>query len=447
MLLLFLLIAQLLAVTAVYREVSTKVAGLMGSAPVVQFGLAQRGTINIDYSIMLNGEVTTLSQLEKYNLYFLAAVINEDMRTTYFDEFLEGQVFELGAGESETLCNAPTIARWQLYGTGNITHTLTGRDARAERYTAMLLQCRSGLAASDTGFPTMDVDIAVTMTNARPEGDGISHLGVEDVMMVRSLEGQCIIYMLMLGGLLAQMWYHKGHNLKLQYMFLGCCILCIITTFIRYGRWYNLNLTGLYNVHYLLASRIFESIEEVAFLTTVLMVALGWSTLHFELTDMQIKVTLAGMSFFLIMSLAWASCLQPDTRACQSLYLVYYILHALVMLAIIICLNFTITQVRAMLSHTAWDPSTPYCYARTKQFQTFRIGFILYLLLPTAIALVQDILYTWEQDWLGTILPDILQILLFLNVGTTFAPLKDTFVNRAFSQQFAVHVDQTAWGG
>ena len=41
MLLLFLLIAQLLAVTAVYREVSTKVAGLMGSAPVVQFGLAR----------------------------------------------------------------------------------------------------------------------------------------------------------------------------------------------------------------------------------------------------------------------------------------------------------------------------------------------------------------------------------------------------------------------
>ena len=102
------------------------------------------------------------------------------------------------------------------------------------------------------------------------------------------------------------------------------------------------------------------------------------------------------------------------------------------MLGIIICLNFTITQLRAMLAHTQWDPSSAYCYARTKQFQTFRIGFVLYLLLPTAILLVQDILYTWEQDWLGTALPDILQVLMYLLVGSTFAPLKDHFINRAF---------------
>ena len=208
-----------------------------------------------------------------------------------------------------------------------------------------------------------------------------------------------------------------------------------------------MNFTGGYNVHLVLASRIFESIQEVAFLTTILMLALGWSTIHFQLSDTQVKATLSGMAFFLIMSLAWASCLSEDSRVCQSLYLVYYILHALIMLGIIICLNFTITQLRAMLSHSAWDPSTPYCYARTKQFQTFRIAFVLYLLLPTAIALVQEIMYTWEQDWLGTVLPDLLQICLFLNVGSTFAPLKDVFMNRAFSQQFVVPVDETPWGG
>ena len=283
------------------------------------------------------------------------------------------------------------------------------------------------------------------MTNVRPQGTGISHLGVEDVMMVRSLEGECIVYMLMLGGLLCQIWYHRDHNLALQFLFLGCCILTVITTFVRYGRWYSLNKTGIYNIHLDLASRLFESMEEVAYLTTILLVALGWSTINFQLTDVQLKALLTSMGVFLTMSLASAGCLQVDTRECQALYLIYYILRALIMLGIIICLNFTITQLRAMLSHTAWDPSTPYCYARVKQFQTFRIGFVMYLLIPTAIALVQEIIYTWEQDWLGTILPDILQILLFLNMGSIFAPLKNVFVNRAFSQQFSIPVENASW--
>ena len=447
MLLLLLVFALAFSADGKIREITCQVAGLVGMAPVVQFGLAQRGTVSFDYSIMLNNEDVTLEQMNNYNLYFVAAVINEEMRSAYFDKLLEGQVFNLGDIEAETMCNSPTVARWQLHGTGNFTHTIVGRDARAERYTALLLQCRTGLAASSSDYPTLDVSFGVTMTNARPGGNGVSHLGVEDAMMVRSLEGECIVYMMMLGGLLCQMWYHKGHNLNLQYMFLGCCLISVITAFIRYGRWYEMNFTGGYNVHLVLASRIFESIQEVAFLTTILMLALGWSTIHFQLSDTQVKATLSGMALFLIMSLAWASCLSEDSRVCQSLYLVYYILHALIMLGIIICLNFTITQLRAMLSHSAWDPSTPYCYARTKQFQTFRIAFVLYLLLPTAIALVQEIMYTWEQDWLGTVLPDLLQICLFLNVGSTFAPLKDVFMNRAFSQQFVVPVDETPWGG
>ena len=432
-------------VMAVRRGIKTSIASPRGSAVVTTFGLAQRGTVAIDYSITLNGRTTTADDMEKYNFYFIAAVVNEEQRAAYFGDFLETQVFDIL--DVETICNAPTIARWQIYGIGNITHTLTGRDSRAERTSAIMLQCREGLAATESSYPVMDVEFDVTMVNARPEGTGVSHLGVEDVMMVRTLEGECIIYCLMLAGLLGQIWYHRGNNLRLQFLFLGCLCFQIVTIFVRYSRWNKLNEDGLYSIEYFVAVRMLESVTEVANLCTILLIALGWSTVHFQLTEIQIQVTMAGMGFFLIMSLSWAGCTQANSRACQSLYLVYYILHSLVMLGIIICLNFTITQLRAMLAHTQWDPSTPYCYARTKQFQTFRIAFVLYLLLPTAILLVQDILYTWEQDWLGTVLPDILQICLYLNVGSTFAPLKDHFMNRAFSQQFVVPVDGNAWQG
>ena len=123
--------------------------------PVVTFGLAKGGSLKIDYSLMLNDEVVTLEQIDNYNLYFLAVAVNEEMRGTYYGKFLEGQVFDLTEAEAETMCNSPNIARWQLHGAGNLSHTIVGRDPRAERYTAMLLQCRTGLAASSPTIPSL----------------------------------------------------------------------------------------------------------------------------------------------------------------------------------------------------------------------------------------------------------------------------------------------------
>lgn len=44
---------------------------------------------------------------------------------------------------------------------------------------------------------------------------------------------------------------------------------------------------------------------------------------------------------------------------CDSLDLVAFIIKSLLLLAIIIAMNFTVTQLRAMLNHTPWVPSTP----------------------------------------------------------------------------------------
>jgi hypothetical protein len=68
---------------------------------------------------------------------------------------------------------------------------------------------------------------------------------------------------------------------------------------------------------------------------------------------------------------------------------VSFIIKSLILLAIIIAMNFTVTQLRAMLQHSPWVPSTPIQYARSKQLQIFRFLFILYLLLPTAFLVIQ----------------------------------------------------------
>jgi hypothetical protein len=208
---------------------------------------------------------------------------------------------------------------------------------------------------------------------------------------------------------------------------------------VRFHRWNQWNETGIENTHLKLAVSLLEMFEDVVSLGCMLLMCLGWSTVHFRLTQIQIRVAAGALSLYLIMGMAAAGCLDTEAAACQGLWLVSYILQALIMLCVIISLNFTITQLRAMLYHTPWDPTSPYCYARTKQFQTFRIAFVLYLLMPTIILIIQDVVYTWEQDWLGTALPDIMQVLMYLNVGSAFAPLKDAFLNRAFSGAFTVN--------
>ena len=77
-------------------------------------------------------------------------------------------------------------------------------------------------------------------------------------------------------------------------------------------------------------------------------------------------------------------------------------------------------------------PSTPIQYARCKQFQIFRLLFILYLLLPTAFLIVQVTMYSWEDDWVMTVLNDFLTILIIFHIGVTFSPLHEPLLVRAF---------------
>jgi hypothetical protein len=164
---------------------------------------------------------------------------------------------------------------------------------------------------------------------------------------------------------------------------------------------------------------------------------MGWSTLQFRLNERQQMRTLGSITAYWILGMGMSACEDPNSALCQSIYLVTYIMHALLLLAIIICLNFTITQLRAMLTHSPWDPSTPYYYGRVRQFQTFRVAFCIYLLLPTGFLLLNDLMFTWKESWILYLLNNLLYAFVFLNVGSAFSPFRDAFLTRAFDGTFS----------
>lgn len=51
---------------------------------------------------------------------------------------------------------------------------------------------------------------------------------------------------------------------------------------------------------------------------------------------------------------------------CQALSLVPFVLQSIILLAVIIAMNFTVTQLRAMVGNSPWVPSTPLQVLYTK---------------------------------------------------------------------------------
>lgn len=407
-----------------------------GMVACLSFGLARRGGIYYNYDVKTSGtqETVTASNMTDWNMYALALIVTEDQRISYYP-LLKSQGADVDISPYQpSICMSPSVTRQELYGSGTFNYTISDEDVNAQ-YSLIILQCREGKYSltndNPLAYPEIDIKVSVDMVNARPRSDGISHLSIDLVMFERVLYGEIIVYTLMLVGLICQMIYNKDGNIQIQWFFLATVLFALLAVVLSYAQLYYQNKDGVLSDKYVVAVRVFQNFTETGGLTSLLLLSLGWSTVHFRLTDKQTATALGGMVVYFIFGVSSAACIK-DSDACRSLELVSYILHSLVLLGIIIALNFTITQMRATLIHSPWDPSTPYFYTRCKQFQTFRIVFVLYLLLPTAFFFVEESLYGWQETWMKQTFDEILQILVYLHVGCCFAPLKDTFIYRAF---------------
>jgi hypothetical protein len=58
------------------------------------------------------------------------------------------------------------------------------------------------------------VDVNVVMRNARPSGNGWSYLSIDQVMSIRVLEGEMIVYALLIAGLCGQIHHPVGFVLR-----------------------------------------------------------------------------------------------------------------------------------------------------------------------------------------------------------------------------------------
>lgn len=153
---------------------------------VGSFGMAAEGKIDITYSVHAQNESTN------FNSYFVLIILSEAEKLGWYDGNLQN---------TKTVCNQPSLLRDRVYGNGNITFT----TKVADRYSILAMQCRSALVNNP-----ITASVHVSMRNANPTSStSYSHLEIQDVMTLRVMEGELIIYSILFVGLVGQFYFMR----------------------------------------------------------------------------------------------------------------------------------------------------------------------------------------------------------------------------------------------
>ena len=106
-----------------------------------------------------------------------------------------------------------------------------------------------------------------------------------------------------------------------------------------------------------------------------------------------------------------------NSSSCEVLVFSEYVVQALVMLAIIIALNYNIAKLRQHITGVTWGRLTHHLYDKLECFYLFRTIFMLYLLAPTLLLVVQIMILTWRYNWLMAFMVEGANMIIYYNIG------------------------------
>lgn len=156
------------------------------------FGMAERGLITIHYNVYPQD-----SSLP-YDSYVLLLVLNNAQQKNWYSALDDSSI---DGDNINSLCSQPSLRRIEAWGEQKLNITID-ESIGSNLFSVAVLQCRTGYASNP-----VTVSVKLHMVNARPEGDGHSHLPIQFVMLTRVYEGFLIAYVLLLLGLAAQFYF------------------------------------------------------------------------------------------------------------------------------------------------------------------------------------------------------------------------------------------------
>lgn len=239
-----------------------------------------------------------------------------------------------------------------------------------------------------------------------------------------------IVYILLLVIVMGQIVRADENAVKgIHYLFVATAAAGVLTYWLYYLYMNKLNEMSEVGHTMSILVRMVEHIFSTLFLASLLLVSYGWTISRTHLTEREKNFALLSLGFYLSMGLA--SSLGSGTLG-DFFNVMTYVTKTIVLLGIVLALNFTVTQLRAIIVQSPWIQSILLHYARSKQYSKFRSAFLAYLILPTVILLLQFSFLSWKTLWIADFMSQMVDLMLAVLVGATFYPLSESYLSRAF---------------
>jgi len=387
---------------------------------VKSFGMASGGIITINSNIKSNNNTITL--LNDY--YILILIVTQSQMIGWYSYNNNNN----NNNGLYNLCNSPSQVRYtpNINSINNYTYIINDNDL----YNILLLQCYNGNINN-----TLSISITASLVNIIPYNNNVyTQLPIEEVMIPRVVLFEIIIYIILCISLIFQLYINKRYVKQIHILYIICILFIIIQLIIRYIQIHEIETLGYTKMNMLILYNIFEHISNVISLITLLVISFGLNYGHNVLIREK-KIGAIAILCYFIVGFGGAFCAKT-TNQCKSIWLVTYVMRSIVILGIIVAMNYSVAQLRAIIINSTWAPSTPWHYHKLQQYQIFRLVFLLYLILPTIFLTIQSTLFTWKDNWIVFLMTELLTLFMCIHIGINFAPDRDDFFNRAFDGTF-----------
>jgi len=324
-------------------------------------------------------------------------------------------------GMMNYLCQLPSLVRENLEGAGSFSYSFTSLD----RYSVLILRCLYN--ETSEVLSAVDVDVTVHITN--PSG---TELSLDTVPYLQSSLAFLVMFLIMIAVMAGQIFRAQPDAVKPLHM-----LFLITVSFgaLSYLLWYldmrQQDIDGKSEYGIILGLRIVDHVYTTLYLASLLLVSFGWTLSRTFLSEREFQFIAFVLSAYFVLGLLSAACLGVSD-ICTSLFVFSYVVRTILLLGVVVAMNFSVTQLRTIIYHSPWIQSILFLYARSKQFNYFRAAFLLYLIIPSFLLLIQVTILSWESAWIADFLVEILDVMLAVVIGIVFAPMSESYLSRAF---------------
>ncbi|CAM9365314.1 unnamed protein product [Discosporangium mesarthrocarpum] len=350
-------------------------------------------------------------------------VVGEDAASGWYDPIIKNNgVCNNSSDDPPSVCMSPAVARFEVQETATFNFTINQYDL----YNAYFIVCRSDSHVS--------ARITSTFVNLDPEGGLTQHLAIELAMLPPLFAVIAAVAACLAMAWTVEMTRLRKFVLQIHYYCLAAIWLKTIAAILVAAYIQKQSKDGHGHLPLRVIATLAQNLSQVVFLLTLLLLSLGMSIIHPILPRREAWPVALVFVMYGGLSTGHAFCENSQGWLCNSLALMEYAVRCLVMLSTVVAINFNITNIRFNIQ-LPWTSSSALEYLKLEQFLAYRMTYVAYLLLPTALLIVRLSVLSWHYNWVFSTLDEFLKLVIYAYIGTTFAPLDTWLLTRAFDDR------------